>query len=117
MAYPVVISAYFKDEVRLPDHLRHRVLEPPLLIAEDFNLLARVTECSDALWFTSAFAVAEQIREGRLAEVPPPSGQARQRFRMMMYSLDRRTLSPAVLRLAELFQQEISALERCCGLS
>lgn len=80
------------------------------VVLEDYGALARLTERSDAVWLSSTFAVAEEIRDGRLVELPPPPAQAGLSFRMMMYSLDRRSLSPAALWLKERLRARIREL-------
>jgi DNA-binding transcriptional LysR family regulator len=86
---------------------------PPHLILEDHAALLRITETSDAVWLSSSFAVADAIAQGRLAALPLPAalqGRADGRFRAMMYHLERRSLSPAALRLRDQFQSRIRKL-------
>jgi hypothetical protein len=58
----------------------------------------------------STYAAAPEIRAARLREIPPPEGQKALRFRMKMYSLDRRSLSPGALLLKGMFQERIRVL-------
>jgi len=51
-----------------------------------------------------------EIRTGRLREIRPPEGEKGLRFRMMLYSLERRSLSPAAVMFKSLFQDRIGAL-------
>lgn len=83
----------------------------PQVVLEDYGALVRLTETSDAVWLSSTFAVAEEIAAGRLAVLPAAPGQPGARFRMMLYRLDRRSLSPAALRLRDQFRARIRALE------
>ena len=57
-------------------------------------------------------AASPEIRAGSLKEIPPPQGQKAVRFRMMMYTRKKRSLSPAALRLKTEFQDLIRALGR-----
>jgi len=87
-----------------------RLVGASQVVLEDYGALARLTECSDAVWLSSAFAVAEEIRDGRLVELAPPPTHAGLSFKMMMYSLDRRSLSPAALWLKDRFRARIREL-------
>jgi hypothetical protein len=50
------------------------------------------------------------IRSGRLAQIEPLKKQKSFRFKMMLYSLDRRSLSPAARVLETMFQKQLGAL-------
>ena len=69
-----------------------------------------MTEVTDAIWLCSTFAASPEIAAGRLQEIAPPAGQKALRFRMMLYSLERRSLSPAALMFKSLFQERIRVL-------
>lgn len=84
-------------------------LSGPHHLIEDYSAAARITEQTDAIWVSSPLAAAEEIREGRLVALPgnhrrPP------RVRLVMYSLNRRSLSPAALMLKKLYQKQIKTL-------
>ena len=83
---------------------------PPNIVVEDHGVLVRLTENSDAIWLSSTFAVADEIRVGRLRELPATIGEGASRFRMMIYTLDRRSLSPAALRLRDKFRARVRTL-------
>jgi DNA-binding transcriptional LysR family regulator len=85
------------------------------IIVEDYGTLVQLTATSDAIWFSSAFAVADELRRGRLKILPFPPGEDPVSVRMMIYSLDRRSLSPAGARLKEQFGAQIQALRRLCA--
>lgn len=104
--YPLIVSGQL-GEHHAP---ATRVVGAAQVVLEDYGALARLTERSDAVWLSSTFAVAAEIRDGRLVELPPPPSQAGLSFKMMMYSLDRRSLSPAALWLKERFRTQIRDL-------
>jgi DNA-binding transcriptional LysR family regulator len=107
--YPVISPGQFKDLESWPRYCRP-YLSGPLHIIEDFGVAARVTELTDSIWLCSTFAASEEIRAGKLKEIAPPKEQKSLRFRMMLYSLDRRSLSPAALLLKGMFRDRIEAL-------
>lgn len=106
--FPVIIAATVEQP--RPSALGAYGSGPPQVVLEDYGALVRLTETSDAIWLSSTFAVAEEIAAGRLAALPLEPDQSGARFRMMLYSLDRRSLSPAALRLREAFRSRIRAL-------
>jgi DNA-binding transcriptional LysR family regulator len=103
--FPLIASAPFERG-------EHGAAPPgePHILLEDLGALARITESSDAIWLSSSFAAAEAIMEGRIRELPPERGRGAGEFRVVMYSLSRRSLSPAALRLRELFREKIRTL-------
>ena len=107
--HPVLSPGQFRSLESWPKFCRPH-LSGPLHIIEDYGVAARLTESTDAIWLCSTFAASPEIRTARLREIPPPNGQKGLRFRMMLYSLDRRSLSPAALMLKGMFQDRIRAL-------
>jgi DNA-binding transcriptional LysR family regulator len=107
--YPVFSPGQFSITERWPQYFR-QFLNGPLHVIEDYGVTSRITEATDAIWLSSTFAAAAEIRAGRLREIPLPKGQKVFRSRMMMYSPQRRSLSPAALLLKEMFQARISDL-------
>jgi DNA-binding transcriptional LysR family regulator len=105
--FPLIVAAPIEHR---PTARAARAAGPPQVVLEDYGALVRLTEASDAIWLSSNFAVANEICAGRLAELPAPSGNLDARFRMMIYSLDRRSLSPAALRLKDQFRAQIRSL-------
>ncbi len=106
--YPLLLAERLKATTLATLGTAHPLSGPQHLI-EDYSAAARITERSDAIWVASPFAAAEEISEGRLVELPG-NGRRSNRFRMVMYSLNRRSLSPAALMLKKLYQQRIKAL-------
>ena len=106
-SYPLLSPGHFTNSDRWPAHFR-RYLTGPLHIIEDYGVASRLTELTDAIWLSSTLAAAFEIRDSRLKEIPIPKGQKVFRFKMMMYSFNRRSLSPAALVLKGLFQKVLS---------
>jgi DNA-binding transcriptional LysR family regulator len=96
--YPVLISNH--REVALPPDLQDQTIHPPHVI-EDFGTLAALTANTDAIWISSAYAVSTEMSNEELAELPVDHAPGRREYRIMMYSLDRRTQSPAALLLKD----------------
>jgi DNA-binding transcriptional LysR family regulator len=107
--YPLLSPGHFSSIDKWPAYLR-RYLSGPLHVIEDYGVASRITELSDAIWLSSTFAAMFEIRSGRLQEIAPPKRQKPFRFKMMMYSLNRRSLSPAALVLEGMFQRQLGAL-------
>lgn len=107
--YPVLSPGQFSNIDGWPVYFQ-RYLTGPLHLIEDYGVASRITELTDAIWLSSTFAAMFEIRAGRLQEIAPPKGQKPFRFKMMMYSLNRRSLSPAALMLKEMFQQQFKEL-------
>jgi DNA-binding transcriptional LysR family regulator len=110
-SYPVLSPGQFRNPDRWPRYFQP-YLAGPLHIIEDYGVASRVTASTDAIWLCSTFAAMEEIRAGRLREIPIPDGQKALRIRMMLYSRYRRSLSPAALMFKERFQEPIRALSR-----
>ena len=111
-SYPLITSAPFEEHgQRASSALGAR--RPLQLVLEDHAALLRVAESSDAVWLSSSFAVADEIAQGRICELPARfwgRGRAPGPFPVVMCSLERRSLSPAAQRFRELFQARIREL-------
>jgi DNA-binding transcriptional LysR family regulator len=81
-------------------HLR----EKPLLEIEDLDCLARIAQNSDAIWVTSHAAASHELEAGTLCQLPAPLSERGNSIKMMMYSREDRSLSPAALRLRDRFR-------------
>jgi DNA-binding transcriptional LysR family regulator len=109
--YPVLSPGQFRNLDRWPRQCRP-YLSGPLHVLEDYGAAARVTEATDAIWLCSTYAASSEMRAGRLREIRIPGAHKALRFRMMLYSLERRSLSPAALLLKEMFQERVKTLEK-----
>jgi DNA-binding transcriptional LysR family regulator len=108
-SYPLMMAAEF-GSWRATSPGGPGSAKTPDVVIEDHSTLTRVTESSNAVWLSSSYAVTAELRDGRLSELPILPGEALRRFRMMMYCLDRRSLSPAALHLRDHFRGQIRAL-------
>jgi DNA-binding transcriptional LysR family regulator len=108
--FPLLSPGHFSGINEWPASLR-RYLSGPLHLIEDYGVALRITELSDAIWLSSTFAAMSEIRAGRLAEIRSPRQKPFQ-FKMMMYSLDKRSLSPGARMLAALFREQLGALSQ-----
>jgi DNA-binding transcriptional LysR family regulator len=110
--FPLITSAPFVQQK--PATVDVPFLQgPPHVLLEDHAALLRITERSDAVWLSSSYGVADEIAAGRIRELPEgfwPQGRGVGQFRVMMCSLDRRSLSPAALKLKAQFRARIAAL-------
>lgn len=109
--FPVLSPGQFRSLDSWPRYCRAHLAGPRHII-EDFGIAARTTEATDAIWLCSTFAASEELSSGQLREIRPPDGEKGLRFRMMLYSLERRSLSPAAVMFKSLFQERIAALTR-----
>ena len=65
---------------------------------------------SDAIWLMSAYVVAQDIAEGVLAHLELPDELEERSFEVFMYSLVRRTMSPAVIEIERGFRRQMEQL-------
>lgn len=77
-------------------------------VVEDFGALVATAAATDAIWFTSTYAVAEEMNEGILVELPH---QHAQHVKVMMYTLARRSLSPLCQALKKRLRHHIRLME------
>ena len=108
--FPILSPGYLGSIERWPAYWQ-RYLTGPLHIIDDYGVASRITELTDAIWLSSSYAALTDLQSGRLCEITPPKGQKIFRFKLMMYSLDRRSLSPAALLLKDMFRKQLSAME------
>ncbi len=97
--YPLLLPRHLGDAGNLSAYVRSYVNDAPPIVIEDCGVLAPITQHSDGMWLWSSAGAEDEIRDGRLKEVPLLPGQKRPHFKMMMYSHNRRSLSPTALRL------------------
>lgn len=106
--YPVLISSGGIGAPRLAD-LGDWAAGPPHVV-EDYGTLVMLTKTTDSIWVSSAYAVARELEAGELRTLDLLKTGAPQSFKMVIYSLDRRSQSPGMLRLKQAFRQRIQAL-------
>lgn len=105
--FPLLVSS--RSSFQMPEDFRSNVTLPPHVV-EDFETLAAITAASDAIWICSPYAVKDEIRQGTLQQLR--SSMAPVNMRIVLYSLDRRTQSPAVRRMKDQFRSAIGDLAR-----
>ncbi len=109
--YPVLHSGFFGSSYKAPRQATN-ISQGLTHIIEDYDVLERLTEATDAIWFSSAFAAIDRIGQDRLKEIPFPPDDRPQRFRMIMYTLERRSLSPGAREVKSACLQAIQNLDR-----
>lgn len=85
--FPLLRSSW--TGIPVPDRIKPRILGEPNII-EDFATLAGLTSSTDAIWFSSAFAVRQELANGVLVELL----RAEQKIEMTLYALKRRSRTP-----------------------
>lgn len=108
--FPVLISSRGGIDVTLLADLRDWAAGPPHVI-EDYNTLVSLTKTTDAIWVSSAYSVIRDLESKMLFALDLLNGSAPENFRMVMYSLDRRSQSPGMLRLKQALRQRIRDLQ------
>ncbi len=74
-------------------------LSRPALAVEDYDVLMKITSCSDAVWLTSPISARDWIASGVLAQVPISWLSKTPHAHMTAYHLKSRTLSPTAKRI------------------
>jgi DNA-binding transcriptional LysR family regulator len=108
-AFPILMSS--RSGVPLLDDLPDYVSGSPHVI-EDFDTLCVLTASSDAIWINSPYAIMRERSAGLLRELPLPQGVSATRMRIVMYSLERRSLSPAARLMQQELRRQIAVLVR-----
>ena len=76
-------------------------LSRPALAVEDYDVLMKITSCSDAVWLTSPISARDWIASGVLAQVPISWLSKTPHAHMTAYHLKSRTLSPTAKRILD----------------
>lgn len=108
-SYPVLHSLFFGHGFVPPVDLEF-FTRGPVHVIEDYEVLASLAVETDSIWFTSAFAAMEEIACGKLQSLHLRLGHASDSFRMMMFSRERRSLSPSARFIKLACEQTISGL-------
>lgn len=107
--FPVLISSRGTTNLAIFDDLRKWASGRPHVV-EDYGTLVTLTKTTDAIWVTSAYSVARDLEARELHTLDQIGTRIPQSFRMVIYSLDRRSQSPGMLRLKQAFRQQINGL-------
>lgn len=108
-AFPILISSRTGTDGGLPSYLRDKAAGSAHVV-EDYVTLVALTSSTDAIWVSSAFSIANELEAGLLQVLNSREIGVLQNFRMVLYSLDRRSRSPGMLKLRHLFRQQIQEL-------
>ena len=114
--FPVLLSSRATANVAIFDGLRTWAAGAPHVI-EDFGTLVALAKTTDAIWVSSAYAVAGELAANVLHALDRLKPDAPQNFRMVIYSLDRRSQSPGMQRLKQAFRKQIQGLGEALGTS
>lgn len=112
--YPVIRGSW--AGLPLPPEIGDRMRGAPHVI-EDFASLAAITAATDAIWFSSAYAVTEELRVGQLRELPHADDIPPLVIRMVMYSLARRSPSPLARSFKDAFRHHVKTLAQARTLT
>ncbi len=102
--FPVLVSSYGTTPGQLPVPLRY-AMAGAVHMFDDFTTLSRLTQDTDAIWMTSSPAITDELAAGKLALLRWPEDQVPRPFTVVMYSLERRSLSPSALELRQAFRE------------
>ena len=109
--FTVAVSGAGGAPLYIPDFLRPHVDPYRRVVIEENEVIAELTSRTDQIWVTSPFSARAQIADGRLVELRPPDDAVRLRIRIMMYTLERRSLSPAAMKMKAALRAEMQRLE------
>ncbi len=107
--YPLILSGQMSLSEHIPEIASPFVLSQPRIIMDEIGILAHIAASSDAIWLSTPYAMSDELQRGVLRELPLPSDLAMS-FRVVMYSHNRRTLSPAARRLLNLMRNEMGRM-------
>jgi DNA-binding transcriptional LysR family regulator len=105
--YPVIRSSWAGRP--LPPSIQAR-MQGSVNVIEDFGSLAKIASTSDAIWFSSSYAVPVELRAGVLNELPRPDDDWPREVRILMYTLERRSQSPWARSIKESLRRHIKKL-------
>lgn len=106
--YPVLLAG----EARTFDHLPHRVnrlISGPRHIVEDYDILVKLTQATDGIMIASTVAAKDEVSRGLMREIDVGGG-AQRHMKIMIYSLARRSRSPAMMKLREAIRLAIRGI-------
>ena len=107
MTFPIARSSW--AGLPLPAGILDRV-QGPANVIEDFGSLAALTATSDAIWYSSSYAVTDELTAGHLRELPPLGDEPLPEVRVVLYTLARRSQSPLASLFKQAFRQQVKVL-------
>lgn len=105
--FPVLVGS--QTALMLPVDLQEYSEGLPHVI-EDFSALVRLTAETNAIWQSSTYVIADELRSGILCELPRAKNAPDPELQMMIYSLERRTRSTFAKSLIQEFRRQIKTL-------
>lgn len=81
-------------------------------IIEELSALRSLVRETDAIWLTYQFVIADDLASGTLQQLPLPADLQTGHLEVFMYSLSRRSKSPAIVAIEEAFRERIQELSR-----
>lgn len=118
-AFPWMISSMFAASTNA-DELGYPHLRPiPQIVVEDLGCAASLAQRTDMIWITSSFSATQELHDGRLVQLPFPTKVVkalRAPYKLMVYLLPNRTLSPAARHLVDRFKTLASGIENAVAL-
>jgi len=112
--YPILLSSHGFGPLSTPADVVSDIAGAVHVI-EDFDTLIEVTRSSDAIWLTSAYAVADELAEGALGTPPHPTTVYSGYFEVGFISLDGHSQSPAAQLMKHSLRRQFSALAQKHG--
>lgn len=107
--FPLLLSSTPSPSEKLPSLLRDR-MDTRIQIIEDIGIVSFLVRETDATWLTCPFLVAEQIAEGTFVEIPLPNDIQARSFELFVYTIARRSRSPASQEFLTAFSKRIAGL-------
>ena len=83
-------------------------MDTRIQIIEDIGIVSSLVRETDATWLTCPFTVAEQIADGTFVELPLPDDVQPQSFELFVYTIARRSRSPASQEFLNAFSERIA---------
>lgn len=80
-----------------------------LQMVEEIGSAVQLVQATDAVWLAPPRAVARHIQGGTLRDLGLPAGLRAEPMQLSLYSLARRTLSPAAVELQQAFRSSLSS--------
>lgn len=107
--FPLLVSNPASVGGQLTVQVRER-FAASVQVIEDLHVVHSILQSTNAIWLSSSYAVAAELAAGVFEELPLPEDLQPRSFELFMYSLARRTKSPAAVEIEEAFRQRVGEL-------
>jgi DNA-binding transcriptional LysR family regulator len=114
--FPLLVSNPASVTGRLTIKVREHYATSVQVI-DDFGVLRSLLKTTNAIWLSSSYAVADDLADGTFALLGLPADMEPHSFELYMYSLVRRTKSPAAVEIGDAFRKRIKDLSRSVNLN